>query len=71
MYFVFRVMINTSDTQSNSVQKYDDEKAAYKRFYSILGADIDSATVKLEIVQIVKDNGITIASEVIDNREVE
>lgn len=69
MYFVTRVNFNQQGTQANSIQKFNDEKSAYKRFYSILGTDIDSETIAYEMVQIVREDGIAIASQVIDNRE--
>ena len=69
MYFVTRVNFNTQGTQANSIQKFDDGKSAYKRYYSILGTDIDSETFAYELVQIVREDGIVIASQVIDNRE--
>ena len=68
MWFVVRVNINKQGTQANSIQKYDDETSAYKRFYNILAADIDSDNYSFELVQIVRDDGICVASQVFDNR---
>ena len=69
MYFVTRVNFATeTGTQSNSIQKYEDEKSAMKRFYTLLGADIDSPNYSYEMVQVVREDGICIASQVIDNR---
>lgn len=70
MYFVTRVNFTKEGAQSNSIQKFDNEKSAYKRFYSILGTDVDTSTYAYEMVQIVREDGVTIASQVIDNREV-
>ena len=72
MYFVTRVFFDAqTGKQSNSIEKKDDEVAARKRFYAILGADIDSTTISYELVQIVREDGICIASEVIDHRTEE
>ena len=68
MFFVVRVNINKAGTQSNSIQMYTEEKQAYKRFYNVLAADIDNENYQYELVQIVRDNGICIASQVFDNR---
>lgn len=71
MYFVTRVFFSKSTgKQSNSIQKYDEEIQARKRFYAILTADIDGEDIDFELVQIVKENGICIASQVFDNRVV-
>ena len=71
MYFVVRVFFSKSTgKQSNSVQKFDTEVEARKRWYSILAADIDGEDIDFELVQIVKENGICIASEIIDHRVV-
>lgn len=69
LYFVTRVFfrVNTHE-QQNSIQKYEDEVAARKRFYSILASDIDSDAYEYEMVQIVRGDGICIASEVFDRR---
>ena len=68
MYFVTRVNINQSGTQQQSIQTFSDEKQARKRFYNILAADIDNENYQYEMVQIVRDDGICIASQVFDNR---
>lgn len=67
-FFVVRVNITTTGTQNNSIQKYEDETAAYKRYYNILAADIDSDNYLFELVQVVRDDGIVLASQVFDNR---
>lgn len=69
MYFVFRFFIKVSGEESHSEQRFDTEIAARKRFYNVLAADIDNADIAYEIVQIVREDGIAIASQVFDNRE--
>ena len=72
MYFVTRVFFRkTTHEQQNSIQKYEEEIPARKRFYSILASDIDSDAYEYEMVQIVRSDGICIASQVFDNREPE
>ena len=68
-YFVTRVFFRkTTHEKSASIQDYTDEIAARKRFYSILASDIDSDAYEFELVQIVRGDGICIASQVFDNR---
>lgn len=68
MWFVHRVNFDSTGKQTNSTQKYDTEVAAYKRYYNILAADIDSESYTYELVQIIRDDGIVVASQVFDNR---
>lgn len=68
MYFVTRVFFDKSGVQSNSIQKFDDIIPAQKRFYSVLATDIDNDNYQYELVQIVRDTGETMASQVFDNR---
>lgn len=68
LFFVTRVNIDQTGKQANSIQQFADEKQAFKRFYNILAADIDSETYQFEMVQIVRDDGICVASQVFDNR---
>lgn len=69
MYFVTRVNFNaTTGAQGNSIQMFTDLVQAQKRFYSILAADIDSENYSYEMVQIVSEKGLVIASQVFDNR---
>ena len=68
MYFVTRVFFDKSGVQSNSIQKFDDIIPAQKRFYTILASDIDNDNYQYELVQIVRDTGETMASQVFDNR---
>lgn len=69
MFFVTRVFFKNG-AQSNSIQKFDTETDARKRFYTILATDIDSADIEYEMVQIVREDGTCIASQVFDNRAV-
>lgn len=72
MLFVNRVFFSKSTgKQSNSIQKYDTEIEAKKRYYNLLAADIDAEDIDYEMVQIVREDGICIASQVFDNRETE
>lgn len=68
MYFVTRVNIDQTGKQANSIQQFVDEKQARKRYYNILAADIDNDNYQYEMVQIVRDDGICVASQVFDNR---
>lgn len=71
MYFVIRVNIDQTGKQSNSIQMYTDEKQAFKRYYNVLAADIDNENYQYELVQIVRDDGMCVASQVFDNRVAE
>lgn len=68
MWFVTRVNYDQTGKQSNSIQMFSDEQAAFKRYYSVLAADIDNGSYQYELVQIVREDGITVASQVFDNR---
>ena len=67
MIFVTRVFFS-GGKQSNSIEAFDQETQAKKRWHSIIAADIDKDSVQYELVQIVREDGICIASEIIDNR---
>ena len=67
MIFVTRVVFSDGK-QSNSIEAFDQETQAKKRWHSIIAADIDKDGVQYELVQIVREDGICIASEIIDNR---
>ena len=71
MFFVHRVNINKEGSQANSIQRYDDEVAARKRYYNILAADIDNDNYLYEMVLIVREDGIVMESQVFDNRTPE
>ena len=67
MIFVTRVVFSDGK-QSNSIEAFDQETQAKKRWHAIIAADIDKDGVQYELVQIVREDGICIASEIIDNR---
>lgn len=69
MYFVTRVNFDQTGKQSNSVQMFTDLVQAQKRFYNILAADIDNDNFQFELVQIVDERGLTLATQAFDNRE--
>ena len=71
MYIVTRFNINQQGTEAHSQQKYDDQTAAMKRFYTVLATDIDSDNFQYELVQVVREDGIVIANQVFDNRHPE
>lgn len=68
MFFVTRVNIDQTGKQSQSIQQFTSEIQARKRYYNILAADIDNDNYQYEMVQIVRDDGICVASQVFDNR---
>ena len=69
LYFVTRYIIPMDGgNDSHSEEKFDNDIKARKRFYSILAADIDKQTIAYELVQIVREDGICVASQVFDNR---
>lgn len=71
-YFVMRVFFSKeTGKQSNSIQKFDDDTQAFKRYYNILAADIDSGDIDFELVQIVRQDGVILATQTFDNRSVE
>lgn len=69
MFIVTRFNINQSGQEAHSQQRFEDETPAMKRYYTLLASDIDSAQYVYELVQVVRDDGITIASQVFDNRD--
>ena len=68
LYFVTRYIIPFEGNDSHSEEKFDSDLKAKKRFYNILAADIDKQTIAYELVQIVREDGICVASQVFDNR---
>lgn len=70
MYFVMRVNFDQTGKQSNSVQMFTDLVQAQKRWHTVIAADIDSDNYQYELVQIVDESGIVLATQVLDNREV-
>ena len=70
-YIVTRYIIPAdggNDTRSQ--ERFADMITAKKRWHSIIASDIDKDTVAWELVQIVREDGICIASEILDNRVV-
>lgn len=73
MWFVTRVFFRDGKKNS-SIEEFPvtnkvQEKAVWKRYWSILASDVDSTAIEYELVQIVRDDGVTLASEkVVDNR---
>ena len=60
-YIVLRYFISKAGQESHSVQRFDDEVQARKRYYNILSADIDSNTLQYELVQVIRStDGSTI-----------
>lgn len=68
MFIVTRFNINQGGQEAHSQQKYDDEVQAMKRYYSLLAADIDNNTYQYELCQVVREDGIVVATQVFDNR---
>lgn len=68
MYFVVRVFFKDGK-QSNSIQAFETEVAAQKRFYSISATDVDDVTMEYELVQIIRADGVCLASNIFDHRE--
>ena len=67
MWFVFRVNINQEGKETHSTQLYTSETAALKRFYNVLAADIDNDNFQYELVQVVNEDGMIIATQVFRN----
>lgn len=71
-YLVHRFNINaTTGVEQHSTQKFVDIIQAKKRYYNILAADIDNGNFSYEMVQVVRNDGILILSQVFDNRTAE
>ncbi len=64
----FNIAVGTGK-ETHSQQRYEKESAAYKRYYSILASDIESDSYIYELVQIVRSDGICIASQVFEEME--
>ena len=67
MWFVIRVFFKNGQ-QSNSIQAFDSEVAAQKRFFSISATDVDDAAMEYELVQIIRADGVCLASNIFDHR---
>jgi hypothetical protein len=68
MYFVVRFNIVEGGTESHSIQMFDTEIQARKRFHSVLAADIDRTDLLYELVTVLDNRNLIIASEVFDYR---
>lgn len=68
MFFVHRVRIDVSGSQTASTQTYPDKNKARKRWHNILSADLDNPDISYELVQVIRSDGICIDLEIIDNR---
>ena len=68
MYFVVRFNIVEGGTESHSIQMYDSEIQAKKRFHNVLAADIDKTDLLYEQVTVLDNRGLIIAIEVFDYR---
>lgn len=72
MWFVTRVFFRDGKRNSSiedfPVTNKAQEKVVWKRYWSILATDVDSTAIEYELVQIVRDDGTCIASQVFDNR---
>ena len=67
-YIVTRYIINFEGSDTRSQERFDDLTQAKKRWHSIIASDIDKTSIAWEMVQIVREDGICVASEIIDNR---
>lgn len=68
-YIVTRYIIPFEGNDTRSQERFDDLTQAKKRWHSIIASDIDKATtIAWEMVQIVREDGICVASEIMDNR---
>ena len=73
LFFVTRYIIPFTGNDSHSEEKFEEPDPsnpvqAKKRWHAIIASDIDKSTIAYELVQIVREDGICIASEKLDNR---
>lgn len=68
LYFVLRYIIPFEGNDSHSEEKFTDIVPAKKRWHSIIASDIDKQTIAYELIQIIREDGICVASEILDNR---
>lgn len=68
IYIVTRYIIPFEGSDTRSQERFDDLTQAKKRWHSIIASDIDKTTIAWEMVQIVREDGICVASEIMDNR---
>ena len=67
-YFVLRYIIPFEGNDSHSEEKFTDITLAKKRWHTIIASDIDKTTLAYELIQIIREDGICVASEILDNR---
>lgn len=68
LYFVLRYIIPFEGNDSHSEEKFTDLTLAKKRWHTIIASDIDKTTLAYELIQIIREDGICVASEILDNR---
>lgn len=73
LFFVTRYIIPFEGNDSHSEEKFEEENPAKpihakKRWHSIIASDIDKQTIAYELIQIIREDGICVASEILDNR---
>lgn len=68
LYIVTRYIIPFEGSDTRSQERFDDLTQAKKRWHSIIASDIDKTTIAWEMVQIIREDGICVASEILDNR---
>lgn len=73
LFFVTRYIIPFEGNDSHSEEKFEEDNPANpihakKRWHSIIASDIDKQTIAYELIQIIREDGICIASEILDNR---
>lgn len=68
LYFVLRYIIPFEGNDSHSEEKFTDITLAKKRWHTIIASDIDKTTLAYELIQIIREDGICVASEILDNR---
>lgn len=71
-FIVTRFNIDGTGKENHSQQRYDDETAALKRFYSIIASDIDNDNYKYELVQVVRSSdGLAVRNQVFERTEAD
>ena len=68
LYLVLRYIIPFEGNDSHSEEKFTDITLAKKRWHTIIASDIDKTTLAYELIQIIREDGICVASEILDNR---
>lgn len=68
IYIVTRYIIPFEGSDTRSQERFDDLTQAKKRWHSIIASDIDKQTIAYELIQIIREDGICVASEILDNR---